>query len=237
VLRPQLFRDALERLTGPAGQKRGAALVIPDHAVRMAVLDFQEFPAAEANRQALLRFRLRKSVPFHVDEASVSYAIQVADPKHTEVLAVAIARPILEEYERVFTEHGFRVGLVTPSLLAMAPLFAGSAEGLTLVMKAAGATVSLLLIGGGRIRLVRSVDLDEASEHGELPALVQQTAAYAEDQVGERIGRVLISGFEEEVSASIAAELSVPVEPVRSRFGIATPQASGLLGLMEHYPA
>jgi type IV pilus assembly protein PilM len=252
-LRPQSFREALERLVGaPAQQRRTAALVIPDYAVRMAVLDFQEFPAAEAERTALLRFRLRKSVPFHIDEASVSYAVQTQEAKNTEVLAVAIARPILEEYERLFIDHGFRVGLVTPSLLAAVPLLPPSNNGLTLVMKGAGGAVAVLLIQGTRVRLVRSVDLsqpdvsrpDEEDEvqngvHAdELLALVQQMAAYAEDQLGDRIGRVLVCGLKHaSFRELLGRELDVPVEQVRSRFGEASQYATGLLGLLEQYPS
>ena len=43
---------------------RTMALVIPDYAVRMAILDFEDFPAKPEDRIKLLHFRLRKSVPF-----------------------------------------------------------------------------------------------------------------------------------------------------------------------------
>ena len=247
VLLPQLYREALTRVTPTPGQRRTAALVIPDYAVRMTVLDFEVFPAADADRIALLRFRLRKTVPFHIDEASVSYAVQTIEPKHIEVLAVAIARPILEDYERLFSEHGFRVGLVTPSLLAAAPLFSQAREGLTLVIKAAGAAVSVMLVQKGRVRLVRSVDLapgDEPtvirgpSQPEELLALVQQMAAYSEDQIGEHIERVLISGLQESFYVDfLKQELGVPIELVRSRFGTASEYETGLLGLLEQYAA
>jgi type IV pilus assembly protein PilM len=244
VLLPQLYREALERVTQEPGQRRTAALIIPDYAVRMTVLDFEVFPTAEPDRIALLRFRLRKSVPFHIEEASVSYAVQTTEPKHIEVLTVAIARPILEDYERLFVERGFRVGLVTPSLLAAAPLFLEAREGLTLVIKAGGDTVSVMLIQGGLVRLVRSVDLApgdqtalrESAQREELLALVQQMAAYSEDQIGERIERVLLSGLEESAYFDfLSRELEVKIEPVRSRFGTASEYETGLLGLLEQY--
>lgn len=247
VLRAQLFRDALERVAGPLGQRRTAALVIPDYAVRMAVLDFQDFPAKEEDRTALLRFRLRKTVPFHIEEANVSYAIQTQEPKHTEVLAVAIARPILEDYERLFVEQGFRVGLVTPSILAAIPLFPEASNGLTLVMKVAGSAVSVVLIQGDRVRVIRSVDMSQADEHpdiqtrvraDDLIGLVQQTAAYAEDQIGEPIQRVLVCGFDQDnYTEMLRREFEVAVEPIQTRFGAASEHVTGLLGLLERYPS
>ena len=79
MVRPQSFRDALMRM-GPAPQRQQtAALVIPDYAVRMAILDFEAFPSGEEERGALIRFRLRKSVPFHIEEAQVAYSIQLQE--------------------------------------------------------------------------------------------------------------------------------------------------------------
>jgi len=249
IVYPQAYRAALQQLTGalPA-RKRTAALVIPDYAVRMAILDFQEFPAAEADRLALLRFRLRKSVPFHIDEARVSYSIQVQEPQRIDLLAVAIARPILEEYESLFSERGYRVGLVIPSSLAALPLF-GRMEpkaGLTLIAKIAGSTISVLLNHQGRLRLIRSLDLSLAEPGGRdgytdaVLALLQQSAAYAEDQIGSAAERILFCGFEDETEsiAEIAEqEFNMPAARLRSRFGAPTQQNAGALGLLEQYAA
>ena len=93
VLKPQLYQGRFAaggRAT--RGKPETAALAIPDYAARMAILDFEQFPASETEAMALLRFRLRKSVPFHIEEAQVAYSMQLEEPKRLEVLAVAIAR-------------------------------------------------------------------------------------------------------------------------------------------------
>jgi type IV pilus assembly protein PilM len=248
VVRPDVYRELIVRLAGPAASKRAsAALVIPDYAVRMSVLDFQEFPAGETERDALLRFRLRKSVPFHIDEAQVSYKIQRVAAGRLEVLAVAIARPILAEYEDLMRQAGFQVGLVTPSCLAGLPLFANR-QGLTLAAKLAGSVVSMLLLQGGHVRVVRCLDLAGSPEDGEVHTvrpeaivdLLQQTAAYAEDQIGEPVRQLLLCGFSgefEAVAAEAELELSLPCESVKSRFGVPSQEDAGLLGLVEQYAA
>ncbi|HEX3681742.1 MAG TPA: hypothetical protein VHU83_04305 [Bryobacteraceae bacterium] len=247
LLKPHLFREALPRVTGSAAPKRSAtALVIPDYAVRMTILDFEEFPATDAERIPLLRFRLRKSVPFHIDEAQLAYAVQVQEPKRIEVLAIAIARPILDEYERIFTDAGYRVGLVTPSCLATLPLCMGAASGLTLLAKAAGSTLSVLLLEQGRVRLVRCLDLagseeEEAErEDRSILALLQQTLAYAEDQIGQSAARLLLCGFGPETDSLgklAQREFGIAYSPVRSKFGVASQENAGLLGLLEQYAA
>lgn len=245
LLKPQLYRDALAALSSKPLRRTSAALIIPDYAVRMAILDFEEFPAGEEERTALLRFRLRKTVPFHIEEAQLAYSIQIEDPKQVEVLVVAIAGPILREYEGIFTDAGYRVGLVTPSSLATLRLCASPEKELTLLAKAAGSTISVLLIEQSRLRLVRSLDLEGADEelkreeHTVLP-LLQQTLAYAEDQIGRSVGGLLLCGFgaeTERLGKLAEREFRVPYAQVRSEFGAASQENAGLLGLLEQYAA
>lgn len=234
-------------MSGSNGRKRaGAALIIPDYAVRMAILDFEQFPSGEEERTALLRFRLRKSVPFHIDEAQLAYSVQVEQPKRIEVLAVAVARPILDEYEGIFTDAGYRVGLVTPSSIAALRLCSSAEKGLSLVAKAAGSTLSVVLIEHGRVRLVRCLDL--AGDEGEearreeftVFPLLQQTLAYAEDQIGHPVNRLILCGFgpdTDSVGRIAEKEFGIPYATVHSKFGVASQENAGLLGLLEQYAA
>jgi type IV pilus assembly protein PilM len=246
MIRPQSFRDALSRMGSASQRGATAALVIPDYAVRMAILDFEAFPSGEEERTALIRFRLRKSVPFHIEEARVSYSVQAQEQKRIEVLAVAIAGPILNEYEALFHDAGFRVGIVTPSAIAALPLYATGESGLSMVAKMAGATLSVLLLQQGRIRLVRCLDL-AAGEPGtsvqteqSVLDLLQQTQAFAEDQIGERPRRLLLCGFGAQADSlgNLAErEFQLPYAVVRSKFGAASQTNAGLLGLLEQYAA
>ena len=54
---------------------RAVTLVLPDTAVRVFVLDFDSLPAKAAEVIPVLRFRLRKMVPFDVEQAGVSYQV------------------------------------------------------------------------------------------------------------------------------------------------------------------
>ena len=248
LTRPQLYRDALARVAPVAqsGKRTGAALVIPDYAVRMSVIDLEQFPSSEAERLALLRFRLRKTVPFHIEEAQLSYALQINQPKQVEVLTVAIARPILEEYEALLAMAGYKIGMVMPSSIAILPLCAHAEHGISIVAKAAGSTLTVLLLDGPRVRLVRCVDL--ADENQLLPArdeqviipLLQQTLAYAEDQLKQPVLRLLLCGFgtDTDMLGNLSQrEFGISYAPLRSRFGAASQVNAGLLGLLEHYAA
>ena len=249
LLRPQLYRDALTRIA-PAeqpGKRNGAALIIPDYAVRMSVIDLEQFPSNEAERLALLRFRLRKTVPFHIEEAQLSYAVQINQPKQVEVLTVAIARPILDEYEALLSAAGYKVGMVMPSSIAVLPLCTHADRGISLVAKVAGSTLTVLLLDGARVRLVRCVDLADTNEAQQPPRdehliipILQQTLAYAEDQLKQPVVRLLLCGFGTDTDAlgiSAQREFKIGYAPLRSKFGAASQANAGLLGLLEQYAA
>jgi type IV pilus assembly protein PilM len=247
VLKPQIFEEAIAKLAPVDRNRRNtAALVVPDYAVRMSVLDFEELPSREEERTALVRFRLRKSVPFPIDEAQVSYSIQLNEKDRSEVLAVAIARPILEEYEALVKTVGFTVGLVTPSCVAALPLCPSTEPGLTLFAKAAGSTLTVVLLDQRRVRLVRCLDLANAetdsaeAEDTSVLALVQQTLAFAEDQLALPVKHALLCGFGAEtdsLGSLLASEFGLSYALVRSRFGAASQENAGVLGLLEQYAA
>jgi type IV pilus assembly protein PilM len=222
------------------------ALVIPDYAVRMSILDFEEFPTREEDRLSLLRFRLRKTVPFHIEEARVAYSIQDSRRGHIEILAVAVADPILHEYESIFVEAGFRVGLVVPSLVAALPFSETATDGITLLAKCAGSTLSIGLIEQGHLRLVRCIDLSSEDLAGEFETgrtafpVLQQTLAFAEDQLEQKVTRALLCGFGTETGAlgeQMEQEFGIPYTLVNSRFGPALAENAGLLGLLEQFAA
>jgi type IV pilus assembly protein PilM len=252
-MKPRLFEEALPKLVQTEGAKRSmaAALVIPDYAVRMTILDFEELPSGDEERTELVRFRMRKSVPFPIEEAQVAYSIQMDTPHRIEVLAVAIARPILSEYEALLSHAGFRVGLVLPSSVAALPLCRSNEPGLTLVAKAAGSTLSVLLVEHTHVRLVRCLDLAASSGDEDIEdappeedlavlPLLHQTFAYAEDQIGQPVRRLLLCGFGAEtdsLGALAQAEFGVPYGLLRSRYGAVSEENAGLLGILEQYAA
>src|SRR5579864_7859793 len=64
------LRGALESL---GGRSRDIVAVVPDAAVRVVLLDFETLPTGHEEAEGVVRFRLRKSLPFDVDKAKVSY--------------------------------------------------------------------------------------------------------------------------------------------------------------------
>jgi type IV pilus assembly protein PilM len=175
-------RDALEQIgERPNARDANIALVIPDAAVRVLLLDFEALPNKLTEALPLVRFRLKKLLPFDSDEAMVTFQVMSTSKSVVRVLAVAIPRDVLSEYETVVRQAGFEPGAVLPSTLAC--LAAIEDVEPALVVNANSSGVTAAIVRGGVLLLHRSVDLQE---HGEsthqaapLPLLKPETITAA----------------------------------------------------------
>ena len=50
--------------------------IVPDAAVRVMLVEFDTLPSDQDEALGVVRFRLKKSLPFDVDKAKVSYHAQ-----------------------------------------------------------------------------------------------------------------------------------------------------------------
>src|ERR1039458_9108054 len=169
-------RTALEQV----GQRgRDVTLVVPDAAVRVLLLDFDALPAKVAEALPVVRFRLKKLLPFDADGAAVSYQVMATTRAGLQVLAVAMPREVQAEYESLVREAGFEPGAVLPSTLAA---LAGLAEGETpmLVVNAGLEAVTTAIVKSGVLLLHRTVDLGGEAGAGAVRAEVAAVAAVEE---------------------------------------------------------
>jgi type IV pilus assembly protein PilM len=117
----------------------------------------------------VVRFRLKKLLPFDVDEAVVSYQVMASAKGSVQVVAVAVPTSVLDEYEGVVTAAGYLPGAVLPSTLAA---LAGldETEASALVVNAGPNGVTTAIVKGGILLLHRSVDM--AGDAAPTPATV-----------------------------------------------------------------
>ncbi len=209
-----------------SAKRRTAAVLLPDACARVSVLDFDGFPAVPAEQLALVRFRVKKTIPFDIDSAAVGYFIQPSAAKgKTDVVAVTVALEVLARYEALFRNAGFQAGDVTVSSLAMLNLY--KAQEPTMLAKLAGKTLTVMVVAAGKLRLFRCLTLEQGGPD-EIRSILYPTFAYAEDELGSPIRRAMLCGFEQPLE-----NLPCESEPVRGRFGTANPFNAGLIGYLE----
>jgi type IV pilus assembly protein PilM len=235
IQQPQVLLDHIRSLAPANGsRKRRAAVILPDYCARVAVLDFDTFPTDPDEQQALVRFRLKKSVPFEVETAMVSYVLQPrSNGSKIEVLAAVISSDIVVQYEAPFRAAGFHPGLVTTSTLAALNLLAP--DGITLLVKLSGRVLSVLVLQESSVNLARCIEM-EGGRLDDIESVLHPTIAYIEDELKGRPKQIWLAGFGpemEQLAPRWEKEWGVAVQAVRSRFGQPAKSNVGLLGYLE----
>jgi type IV pilus assembly protein PilM len=236
VLRMEALAARVQALAGPTGKKRqGAVLILPDFCVRVVVLDFDAFPPEPEQQLSLVRFRLRKSLPFDVESAGLSYYPQPNGTQGTrrDVVVAVAPMEILARYEAPFRAAGLHPGLVTTSALCALELMRGA--GLAVLVKLAGRALTLAVAGHGALKLVRTLELADGSA-AEIVSHLYPTFAYIEDHLDAKPEKVLVCGPEplaRQLLQECEGQTGIPVEPLRSRFGVPHYYDAGLLGYLE----
>jgi type IV pilus assembly protein PilM len=223
ILDPAALAEAVRRLVPPStGRgKRRAALILPDNCVRIAVLDFDNLPEKEDERRPLINFRLRKSVPFDIDQAALSYFPQVGK----KVIVALAPSEIVAHYETPFRAAGLHPGLVTVSSLAMLDLL--PVTGSIVLAHYSPAALTVMALSDGVVTIARTLEMGEADNNAdadpldEIIAAIYPTLAYTEDQQGSRPEKLFIAGFGEQSESSsirLSVELDIPVEAIQEQY-------------------
>ena len=177
------IRSTLDQVSPRA---RAVTLVVPDTVVRVFVLDFDSLPAKPAEAYPVLRFRLRKMVPFDVEHAGLSYQVLVENKNECKVLAAVLPAPVLAEYEGAVRAAGYEPGAVLPSSLAA--LEAIDSMQAMLIANLGPMALTTSITNGQDLLLYRTLDLPEepGARLDEVRRGVAVAAAYFEDKLGAR---------------------------------------------------
>jgi type IV pilus assembly protein PilM len=149
-------RQGIEATLGSiAGRSRDVIAVVPDAAVRVMLVEFDSLPSDHEEALGVVRFRLKKSLPFDVEKAKVSYHAQKVKDEMRVVAAVALGS-VIEDYEAAFRDAGFNPGVVLPSTLAA--IGAATATRPTMVIKVDAHTTSIAILSQDQLQLFRTLE-------------------------------------------------------------------------------
>jgi type IV pilus assembly protein PilM len=198
------LQQALEStLASIGGRSRDVIAILPDSAVRVVLLDFETLPSNPEEAEAVVRFRLKKSLPFDPADARVSYQSQ---PSKSGVRAVAavVLKSVLEEYESAFQKAGYSPGVVLPSMLAA--LGMANAEQPTLVVKVDARTISIAILDQEQLLLFRTLEnvRGVTITGDQLAEEVYPSVVFFQDTYSLNIERVYVAGLPESGGAAQA---------------------------------
>jgi type IV pilus assembly protein PilM len=203
------LRQAVRGVLDPVTRRsKDVIVVLPDAAVRVALLDFESLPDKESDAQALVRFRLRKTLPFDVEQAAVSYHVQMRDSRPeagaTQVVAAVAPQSVVEEYESAFRDAGYNPGVVMPSMVAA--LGVVDARRPTLVVKTDAVTTTVAIVDQHQLRLIRILENKPGTSGEQLAEEIYPSVVFFQDTCGADLERVLIGGQSPVVGLDAALE-------------------------------
>ncbi len=234
VLDADEFAMAVRAMWATQGtrKRRDVALILPDFSTRIAVLDFDEFPSDLKEQLSLVRFRLKRSVPFDVESAAIGYWVQPNAAKKSDVLVVIAPLEIVSRYESPFRAAGLNPGFVTTSSLAALEL--APEAGVSVFAKITGRVLTVVVREQGTVKLVRCLELP-STELEDIAAVLLPTFVFIEDNLAAQAELLILCGFgaqAESAGAYFQQELEVAVQPLRSPLGTPGENNAGLLGYL-----
>lgn len=206
----QAVTDALATVGAASGD---IVAVLPDASVRITLLDFDTLPEKKQEADAVVRFRLKKVLPFDVEEAAVSYDVHRTNGKVQVVAAVALAT-VVAEYETIFRDLGYSPGVVLPSTLAALGTVDSSEP--VLVIKSDTNTTTLAITSGDELMLFRTLE----NQGGDIPSAdqlaqdVYASLVFFQDSYNTQVDRILLGGLldKETAGATLEAQTGARVQ-------------------------
>jgi type IV pilus assembly protein PilM len=196
IPQPDEVRSALRKVFSRVSAGPGLALLIPDPVVRVFILPFENLPRRSDEALPLLRWRLKKSVPFDVDETVVSWMRQPGREGNLEVVTAVARQRIVREYEEIAKSLGAGAGVVLSSTVATLPLL--EERGSTLLVRMCGKALTTVIVQGASLCVYRSSDMPADAATLEPQAMLDEifpAIAYFQDTWGGTIDRARVAGL------------------------------------------
>ena len=187
--------DVLGRVLERVGRPRRIGLVIPDVVAKVSLVRFEQVPKRAQDLDQLVRWQVRKSAPFTIEDAQVSYVPGIHATDGQEYIVSLARRDVVQEYEVLCAEAGAHAGLIDLATFnVINAVLAGAAAPTAdwLLVNIAADYASIALLRGPHLIVFRNrvADAEET-----LADLVHQTAMYYEDRLkGAGFARVILAG-------------------------------------------
>jgi type IV pilus assembly protein PilM len=172
------------------------ALILPDPVIRVFVQHFDEFPRSTAEAEPMLRWKLKKSVPFEVDETLISFMRQSPREDGVDIVTALARLRIIREYEALAEAAELRPGVVLSSSLAAITLLDDKRP--TLLARVSGNSLTTAIVREGVLCGYRCTELPAQDDDLTPQMLLEEiypVAAFYQDTWREGVQAVCLTGL------------------------------------------
>jgi PIN domain nuclease of toxin-antitoxin system len=188
------FERAASGLISAVGNGDGRfGLVLPDGAMRVALLSFDSLPDDSEAAEALIRWRMKDKLPFNAEEARATYQVLSDTPGHIEILALAMRGSVIAEYESAFSGINGGAALILPATVALLPLLPEEHGGDHVLIHVCGNWLTVVVLSGSIPCAWRTRELDPldvGNYDREVASEVARGVASARDRTQTELGRI-----------------------------------------------
>ena len=173
-----------------------AVLLLPDPVIRVFVQHFDQFPRSPQEAIPMLKWKLKKSVPFEVDETLISYMRQAPREGGVDVVTALGRLRIVREYESLAEAAGLHPGVVLSSSLAAISLLEDRRP--TLLARVSGLFLTTAIVRDDVLCGYRCTELPAETYRLTPQMLLEEiypVAAYYQDTWQEGIQLVKVAGL------------------------------------------
>jgi hypothetical protein len=190
LAKQEVVRRAIREVLESVGDGRGRlGILLPDPAVRVAVLRFETLSSRREEAEALVRWKMGSILPFPPEEARVSYQLLSKGEQSVELLAMAVRNSIVAEYEAALEDVGAGPALVLPATAALLPLLPSGYQGSQVLVHVCSGSVTSVVVVGDGISFWRNRQLERvtAAEDAEVVSEFARVAAACRDHLNSEI--------------------------------------------------
>ena len=242
VHQPEILAQAIHKIWTELGPARSpdAALILPDTSSRLTVLDFDYLPNDEKQRLQLIRLRLKKAVPFDVQNARIAYQAWKIDSGFAVLVAITPAE-IIEQYEQALKSTGLQPGYVSLSAVVALNLLPDSE--MNLFAKLSEDCLTMIACDVQAVRMVRSVELTPNARKNivdspdllfdEITEDLYPTLVFIADNFQRPVKKLILGGFDSLIERALnrfPSEFNCEVEPLKDIIGIVGERDVGIQG-------
>ncbi len=225
LARPDDVRRALASALGQVSRRNGGnlAVFLPDVSARVSVVTFEQLPNKAEEAASLIRWRLKKTVPFEMEDATLAYFPQGQSMEGQEVVVAVTPHAVVRQYEMLLDSLEYEPGFVTLSSMAALGLLpesrADRASG-TMLVRGAGSLLTIVVTSAGRLRIFRATELpagEEARTLEEVFADAYSSAVYFQDSYGGKVEQIYLAGFGAQTAGLqelMSTELGLQAQPL-----------------------
>jgi len=214
IAQRDILREAVGNVLEAIGARsRDVTAIVPDAACRIVLLDFDALPDKKEEASGVVRFRLKKSLPFDADNAVISYHVS-RDTNGVRVIAAVMQDSVLKEYESLFQEQDCNPGVVLPSTLTALGLIDASEP--TLALKVDPLSSSVAIIDSDQLLLYRT--LEHPGKHTltaeQLAEDIYPSVIYFQDNFNLNVQRLVVAGLPTlpQLRPALEQQTGLPVE-------------------------